>query len=204
MFKLPALPYDFNALEPHIDSRTMEIHHGKHHQGYVNNLNAALENHPDLLDMDIKDLLRSIDTVPNDIRQAVTNNGGGHYNHSLFWETMTPDGGGEPTGAFADAVNATFGDFQKFKEAFTKKAATLFGSGWTWLVLTSDGLLEIKRSSFQNNPIMKNDCDIILGLDIWEHAYYLKHQNVRADYIEAWWNVVNWDKVNDLFEAAQN
>ena len=204
MFSLPDLSYDYDALEPHIDAQTMEIHHSKHHQGYVNNLNSALEGHNDFLSMNIHELLTSLDKLPDDKKQAVTNNGGGHANHSLYWEVMSPDGGGEPTGSLADALNSTFGSFDEFKKKFTEKASTVFGSGWAWLVVLEDGSLELARTSFQNNPLMKDhSCTPILGIDVWEHAYYLKHQNKRAEYIESWWNVVDWNKVNDFFEAAQ-
>ncbi|MCA9385044.1 superoxide dismutase, partial [Candidatus Dojkabacteria bacterium] len=165
MFSLPDLSYDYDALEPHIDAQTMEIHHSKHHQGYVNNLNSALEGHNDFLSMNIHELLTSLDKLPDDKKQAVTNNGGGHANHSLYWEVMSPDGGGEPTGSLADALNSTFGSFDEFKKKFTEKASTVFGSGWAWLVVLEDGSLELARTSFQNNPLMKDhSCTPILGI----------------------------------------
>ncbi|MCW5874245.1 MAG: superoxide dismutase [Anaerolineales bacterium] len=198
-FTLPALPYDFNALEPHIDARTMEIHHGKHHQAYVNNLNAAIEKHPDLADKSLEDLLKDLNAVPEDIRTAVRNNGGGHFNHSLFWEVMSPSGGGEPTGALAEAINKAFGDFASFKEKFAAAAAGQFGSGWAWLVKEGDGVAIVATPN-QDNPI-SNGKTAILGVDVWEHAYYLNYQNRRPDYVGAWWNVVNWDEVAKRFAA---
>lgn len=197
-FTLPKLPYDFNALEPHIDARTMEIHHGKHHQAYVNNLNAAIEKHPELSDKSLEDLVKNWNTVPEDIRPAVRNNGGGHYNHSMFWELMSAKGGGEPSGALADAITKAFGDFAKFKETFAAKAVGQFGSGWGWLVKNSDGGLAIVSTPNQDNPITDGKTPI-LGVDVWEHAYYLNYQNRRPDYVAAWWNVVNWDEVGKRF-----
>ncbi len=198
---LPPLPYANNALEPHIDELTMQIHHDRHHGTYVNNLNAALEGHPDLEQKSIEDLLAGINSVPENIRTAVRNNGGGHANHSMFWEIMSPNGGGQPTGAIADAINATFGSFEKFKEDFAKAATTRFGSGWAWLVLDG-GKLSIISTANQDNPIMEGKKPI-MGLDVWEHAYYLKYQNKRPDYIGAFWNVVNWAEVNKRYEAAK-
>ncbi|MCL4257447.1 MAG: superoxide dismutase [Anaerolineales bacterium] len=198
-FTLPKLPYDFNALEPHIDARTMEIHHGKHHQAYVNNLNAAIEKHPELADKSLEDLLKDLNAVPEDIRTAVRNNGGGHFNHSLFWEIMSASGGGEPTGALADAINKAFGDFATFKEKFAAAAAGQFGSGWAWLVKEGDGVAIVATPN-QDNPI-SNGKTAILGVDVWEHAYYLNYQNRRPDYVAAWWNVVNWDEVAKRFAA---
>ncbi len=192
--ELPALPYDFAALEPHIDEQTMRIHHGKHHQAYVTNLNAALDKHPALHQKSLEDLLRDLSAVPEDIRTAVRNNGGGHWNHSLFWVIMGPNAGGPPTGAIADAITGAFGSFEKFKEQFTQAAMGRFGSGWAWLV-DKGGRLEITSTPNQDNPLMEGH-KAILGLDVWEHAYYLKYQNRRADYIAAWWNVVNWAEVN--------
>jgi len=200
VFELPSLPYEYGALEPHIDAATMEIHHGKHHAGYVAKLNSALEAHPELLEKSIEDLLRGIEEVPEDIRQAVINNGGGHANHSLFWNIMSPDGGGEPEGELAVAINHQFSSFQNLKNVFGEKAATLFGSGWVFLNVTGDGRLECKRHSFQNSPLMHGNTPI-LGLDVWEHAYYLKYKNERAKYIEAWWNVVNWKAVEENFKG---
>jgi Fe-Mn family superoxide dismutase len=192
--ELPALPYDFAALEPHIDEQTMRIHHGKHHQAYVTNLNAALDKHPALHQKSLDDLLRELAAVPEDIRTAVRNNGGGHWNHSLFWVIMGPNAGGPPTGAIADAITGAFGSFETFKERFAQAAMGRFGSGWAWLV-DKGGRLEITSTPNQDNPLMEGQ-KAILGLDVWEHAYYLKYQNRRADYIAAWWNVVNWAEVN--------
>jgi Fe-Mn family superoxide dismutase len=198
---LPPLPYDFAALEPHIDAQTMMIHHGKHHQAYVNNLNAALDKHPELHDKSLEDLLKGINSVPEDIRTAVRNNGGGHHNHSLFWTIMGPKAGGEPTDKLADAITNSLGGFAKFKESFAAAGTTRFGSGWAWL-LAGGGKLEITSSANQDSPIMDGKTPV-LGLDVWEHAYYLKYQNRRPDYIAAWWNVVNWDAVAQRFEAAR-
>jgi Fe-Mn family superoxide dismutase len=198
--ELPKLPYPYNALEPHIDELTMTIHHTKHHQGYVNNLNAALDKHPELHQKSLEELLRGIDQVPEDIRTAVRNNGGGHHNHSLFWQIMAPNAGGEPEGKLAEAIKQTFGDFAKFKETFSNAAATRFGSGWAWLVI-SGGKLEVYSTPNQDSPLMEGKIPI-LGLDVWEHAYYLKYQNRRPEYIAAWWNVVNWPEVARRFEEA--
>ena len=195
MFTLPELPYAFDALEPHIDARTMEIHHDKHHAGYTDKLNAALESHPELSDKSIEELLSDLDSIPEDIRTAVRNNGGGYYNHKLFWEVMSPDGGGEPTGELAEMINSAFGSFADFKEEFAVAASTRFGSGWAWLVKKADGSLAITSTPNQDNPLMEAVGTPILGLDVWEHAYYLNYQNKRPDYIAAWWNVVNWEEV---------
>jgi superoxide dismutase, Fe-Mn family len=191
---LPPLPYAFNALEPHIDARTMEIHHGKHHQAYVTNLNAALDKHPELHQKSIEDLLKGISSVPEDIRQAVINNGGGHANHTMFWEIMGPGGGGAPTGAIADAINSSFGSFDKLKEEVKKAAVGRFGSGWAW-VISSGGKLVVESTPNQDSPLMTGK-KAVLGIDVWEHAYYLHYQNRRPDYVDAWWNVVNWAAVN--------
>lgn len=199
-FELPALPYAHDALEPHIDARTMEIHHGKHHNGYTNNLNAAIEKHPELADKSVKELLSDLDAVPEDIRTAVRNNGGGYKNHKMFWTSMSPDGGGEPTGALADAINAAFGDFASFKEAFSKASATRFGSGWGWLSKKEDGSLVVTSTPNQDNPISEGMTPL-LGLDVWEHAYYLNYQNRRGDYVAAFFNVVDWGTVAKRFEA---
>ena len=199
-FTLPKLLYDFNALEPHIDARTMEIHHGKHHQAYVNNLNAAIEKHPELASKSVEDLLKDLDAIPEDIRMAVRNNGGGHFNHSMFWEIMGPKGGGEPSGALDDAIKKAFGDFSGFKEKFAAAAVGRFGSGWGWLVKDKSGSLSITSTPNQDNPI-SDGVTAILGLDVWEHAYYLNYQNRRPDYVAAWWNVVNWDQVATRFSA---
>jgi Fe-Mn family superoxide dismutase len=192
-FTLPALPYALDALEPHIDAKTMEIHHGKHHNAYVTNLNAAVDKTPELAGKSLDDLMRGINTVPEAVRTAVRNNGGGHWNHSLFWELMAPGGGGEPSGKVGDAIKSAFGDFAKFKEQFGAAAAGRFGSGWVWLV-DDGGKLSITSTPNQDNPLMEGK-KAILGLDVWEHAYYLKYQNRRPDYVGAWWNVVNWDAV---------
>ena len=197
---LPALPYAPDALEPHIDAQTMQIHHGKHHQTYVTNLNGALDKHPELHAKSLDDLIRSVNSVPEDIRTAVRNNGGGHWNHSLFWKLMAPKAGGAPSGAVADAINSSFGSFDKFKEQFQAAGLGRFGSGWAWLV-ESGGKLEITSTPNQDNPLMDGK-KAILGVDVWEHAYYLKYQNRRADYLGAWWNVVNWAEVNRLMKGA--
>ncbi|MGE3958202.1 MAG: superoxide dismutase [Vicinamibacterales bacterium] len=191
---LPALPYAFNALEPHIDARTMEIHHGKHHQAYVTNLNAALDKHPELHGQSIEDLLKGIGAVPDDIRQAVINNGGGHVNHTMFWEIMGPNGGGAPTGAIADAIASSFGSFDTLKEEFKKAAIGRFGSGWAW-VIDNGGKLVVESTANQDSPLMAGK-KVVFGIDVWEHAYYLNYQNRRPDYIDAWWNVVNWAAIN--------
>lgn len=201
-FSLPELPYSYDALEPHIDARTMEIHHTKHHQTYVNNLNAALEKHPDVQYGSIEELMRNFDRVPSDIQTAVRNNGGGHANHSLFWQIMGPNGGGEPRGAVSEQIRSAFGDFGSFREKFANAAKGRFGSGWAWLVVGSGGKLEVTDTANQDTPLMEGRTPI-LGLDVWEHAYYLNYQNRRPDYIEAWWNVVNWDEVNRRFESAR-
>jgi len=198
-FNLMDLPYAYDALEPHVDARTMEIHHSKHHQGYTNNLNAALEKHPELAGKSARELLENLDTIPENIRTAVRNNGGGFKNHNIFWKVMSPDGGGEPTGKLLDAINQAFGSFDAFKETFAKAAATQFGSGWGWLCKKADGSLVVVATPNQDNPFSQG-LTPLLGVDVWEHAYYLNYQNRRADYIKAWWNVVNWDEVARRFE----
>ena len=198
---LPALPYDFAALEPHIDAQTMTIHHGKHHNAYVTNLNAAIEKEPSLASWSLDDLCRNIANVPESVRTAVRNNGGGHWNHSMFWQQMSKTGGGEPGGKLADAINAAFGTFAGFKEKFAAAGTTRFGSGWAWLV-AAGGKVSIESTPNQDNPLMEGR-HAILGLDVWEHAYYLKYQNRRPDYIGAWWNVVNWSDVESRFSAAK-
>jgi len=190
---LPSLPYDFGALEPHIDAKTMEIHHGKHHQTYVTKLNEALEKAPDLANKSLDELMQSLDKAPDAVKTAIRNNGGGHWNHSFFWPLMGANAGGEPTGKLADAINDSFGDFAKFKEQFAAAGVGRFGSGWAWLVRDGDKLA-ITSTPNQDNPLMEGR-HALLGLDVWEHAYYLKYQNRRPDYITAWWNVVNWDAV---------
>jgi Fe-Mn family superoxide dismutase len=192
--QLPALPYDAAALEPHIDAQTMQIHHGKHHDTYVKNLNAALEQYPDLQRKTAEELIRNLGDVPEAIRTAVRNNGGGHVNHTMFWEIMGPGKGGAPSGAIADAINGAFGSFDAFKEQLQKAGLGRFGSGWAWLV-SSGGKLSIESTANQDSPLMDGK-QAIMGVDVWEHAYYLKYQNRRADYLGAWWNVVNWDAVN--------
>lgn len=201
-FELPALPYAVDALEPHIDARTMEIHHGKHHAAYVNNLNTALESHPALLNKGIDDLVRNLDGVPEAVRTAVRNNGGGHANHSMFWLLMAPGMGGAPRGDVAKAIDKAFQSFDAFKEAFTRSAMGRFGSGWAWLVVDSSSGLKIVSTANQDTPL-SDGLTPVLGLDVWEHAYYLKYQNRRADYVGAWWNVVNWDEVERRFKAAR-
>ncbi|MGC8640944.1 MAG: superoxide dismutase [Isosphaeraceae bacterium] len=201
-YTLPPLPYDFGALEPHIDAKTMEIHHGKHHAGYVNNLNAALKEHPDHQGKTIEALISNLSALPEGIRTAVRNNGGGHANHSMFWQIMKPGGGGEPKGAIAQAITSELGGFAAFKEAFSKAATTRFGSGWAWLVLGKDGKLAVTSTPNQDSPIM-DGLTPVLGLDVWEHAYYLKYQNRRPDYVSAWWNTINWDEVNRRYTAAK-
>ncbi len=198
---LPSLPYAYDALEPYIDAQTMEIHHTKHHAGYVNNLNAALEKYPELQDVALETLLRNLSSVPEDIRTAVRNNGGGHANHSLFWTIMSPNGGGTPSGALADAINQTFGSFDAFKEQFSKAAATRFGSGWAWLALTAFGKLVVYSTANQDSPYLEG-LTPLLGLDVWEHAYYLKYQNRRPEYVQNWWNVVNWAAVAENYAKA--
>ena len=198
-FTLPALPYDFSALEPHIDAKTMEIHHGKHHQTYVNNLNAAIEKAPELASKSIEDLMRNVNSLPEAVRAPIRNNGGGHWNHSMFWQIMAPKAGGEPGGNLGAAIKSAFGDFAKFREQFSAAGVGRFGSGWAWLI-NSGGKLSIASTPNQDNPLMEGQ-KAIMGLDVWEHAYYLKYQNRRPDYISAWWNVVNWKEVEKRFSA---
>jgi Fe-Mn family superoxide dismutase len=198
---LPPLPYDVAALEPHIDARTMEIHHGKHHAAYVNNLNAALEKAPELQSKGLDDLLRNLNAVPDAVRAAVRNNGGGHWNHTMFWQIMAPKAGGEPSGALSDAVKSAFGDFAKFREQFKAAGVGRFGSGWAWLVVDG-GTLKIESTPNQDTPLMEGR-RAVMGLDVWEHAYYLKYQNRRPDYIDAWWNVVNWAEIAKRYDAAR-
>ena len=197
-FQLPDLPYGFDALEPHIDTATMQIHHGKHHQTYVNNLNAAIDKAPELSGKSLDELLRGINSVPEAVRTAVRNNGGGHLNHSMFWKWMAPNAGGEPGGEIGRAIKDAFGGFDKFKEQWSAAGAGRFGSGWVWL-LNDGGKLSITSTPNQDNPLMDGKSDPILGLDVWEHAYYLRYQNRRPDYITAWWNVINWEAVESQF-----
>jgi len=197
-FTLPPLPYDYAALEPHIDTQTMQIHHDKHHNAYVTNLNAALESHPNVASQSIEDILRNIGDVPEAARQAVVNNGGGHANHTLFWEIMGPNGGGEPTGALAEAITKAFGSFADFKAKINDAGVKRFGSGWSWLVLDKGGALQVLSTANQDSPLMQGQTPL-LGVDVWEHAYYLKYQNLRPKYLEAWWNTVNWAEVAKRF-----
>ena len=196
--EVPPLPYAYNALEPHIDEQTMRLHHDKHHAAYVTGLNTALEKHPDLQKKSVDELLKGAASVPDDIKTAVRNHGGGHANHTMFWEIMGPGKGGEPTGAIGDAIKSSFGSFDTFKEQFEKAGVGRFGSGWAWLI-DAGGKLTIESSANQDSPLMEGK-KVVLGNDVWEHAYYLKYQNRRADYLKAWWNVVNWDVVNKRFK----
>jgi Fe-Mn family superoxide dismutase len=200
-FELPALPYAFNALEPHIDARTMEIHHGKHHATYVQKLNAALEKAPSYLSKPIDEVIRAIDSMPQEIRTAVKNHGGGHFNHSLFWNLLSPKGGGKPSGSLATSVDKTFGSFDAFKEQFSTAAANLFGSGWAWLCVDKSRKLVVATMPNQDAPLMQG-LTPVLGLDVWEHAYYLKYQNRRPEYIAAFWNIVNWAEAARHFDKA--
>ena len=197
-FTLPDLPYGFDALEPHIDTATMQIHHGKHHQAYINNLNAAIEKAPELAGKSLDDLVRGLDAVPEAVRTAVRNNGGGHWNHSMFWKWMAPNAGGEPEGEVGRAIKDSFGGFDKFKEQWSAAGAGRFGSGWVWL-LNDGGKLSITSTPNQDNPLMDGKSAPLLGLDVWEHAYYLRYQNKRPDYITAFWNVINWEEVESSF-----
>jgi superoxide dismutase, Fe-Mn family len=201
-FTLPPLPYAYDALEPHIDAKTMEIHHTKHHQAYVTNVNAALKDHPSLQGKSIEELISHLDAVPESIRTVVRNNGGGHANHSMFWLSMKPGGGGEPSGALAHAITADLGGFSPLKDAMTKAATTRFGSGWAWLSLGKDGKLTVSSTPNQDSPLMEG-LTPILGLDVWEHAYYLKYQNKRPDYIAAWWNTLDWEAIGKRFDSAK-
>ena len=200
--QLPKLPYGYDALEPHIDARTMEIHYTKHHQTYINNLNVALEKHPELADKSVEALLKDLNGIPEDIRTAVRNNGGGHANHSLFWTIMGPKGGGEPAGELAEAIRSTLGGFDSFKDQFSKAATGRFGSGWAWLSVDGKGKISVTSTPNQDSPLSEG-LTPILGLDVWEHAYYLHYQNRRPDYIAAWWNVVNWKQVALNYAAAK-
>ena len=200
-FELPKLDYEYSALEPHIDARTMEIHHTKHHAAYVTNLNKALEGHEELQNKTIEEILSDIAIVPEDIRQAVINNGGGHANHSMFWKLMSPNGGGEPLGKLAEEINNQFGGIEGFKTDFAKAATSRFGSGWAWLVVDENGKLQIISTANQDSPLMQS-LTPILGLDVWEHAYYLSYQNRRPDYVTAWWNIVNWKQAEENFTSV--
>ncbi len=201
-FEVPPLPYDYNALEPHIDEQTMRIHHDKHHQAYVTNANNALANHPELASLSVEDLLKDLSRVPEDIRTAVRNNAGGHANHSFFWQIMGPGGGGSPSGALAAAIDSTFGGLDALKEQINKAGAGRFGSGWAWLTVDSGGALKVESTANQDSPLSEGRTPI-LGVDVWEHAYYLKYQNRRPDYLTAWWNTVNWAEVGRRYEAAK-
>ena len=200
-YTLPDLPYDYDALEPHIDTETMHLHHDKHHATYVSNANAALEKHPELAEKSVEELLAAIDSVPEDVQTALRNNAGGHANHSLFWEVLSPNGGGEPTGAIKAAIDEAFGSFDAFKEKFAAAATTRFGSGWAWLVV-DNGKLAIISTANQDSPLMEGKTPVV-GLDVWEHAYYLNYHNVRPNYIDAFWNVVNWEQANENYLAAK-
>ncbi|MBV9708469.1 MAG: superoxide dismutase [Chloroflexi bacterium] len=199
-FTLPDLPYAYNALEPYIDEQTMHLHHDKHHAAYVNNLNTALKDTP-FADLPVDEVLRRINEVPANVKQAVINNGGGHSNHSMFWQIMGPNGGGEPTGALASAINSTFGTFDAFKTAFNDAGAKRFGSGWAWLILDASGKLQVISTGNQDSPLMDGNYPV-MGNDVWEHAYYLKYQNRRPEYLAAWWNVVNWVEISKRYEQA--
>jgi Fe-Mn family superoxide dismutase len=200
-FEVSPLPYDYNALEPHIDEQTMRIHHDKHHQAYVNNLNGALEKHPNLQGKSLEELIGNLDAVPEEIRTVVRNNGGGHANHTLFWQVMGPNGGGEPAGELGTAIQSTFGSFADFKDKMSKAAVGRFGSGWGWLAVDTNGGLVVTSTPNQDSPLMEGMTPL-LGVDVWEHAYYLKYQNRRPDYVETWWNVVNWDEVARRYGQA--
>ena len=200
-FELPPLPYDYSALEPYIDTQTMQLHHDKHHQAYVTNLNNALKDQAQFASLSLEELMRRINEVPDSVRTAVRNNGGGHINHTMFWQIMKPNGGGEPTGAIASAIQSTFGSFDAFKTAFNDAGVKRFGSGWAWLILDSSGKLQITSTANQDSPFMDGNYPV-MGNDVWEHAYYLKYQNRRPDYLNAWWNVVNWDEVSRRYQQG--
>lgn len=200
-FELSPLPYNYDALEPYIDAQTMQLHHDMHHQAYVNNLNAAVEKHSELQSKSPEELIKDLNSLPQDIVSAVRNNGGGHVNHTMFWQIMAPNAGGEPTGPIADAIRDNFGDFESFKQRFNDAGTKQFGSGWVWLVRTGDGKIEITSTPNQDSPTTQGQFPI-MGNDVWEHAYYLKYQNKRAEYLKQWWNVVNWDEINKRFEMA--
>jgi superoxide dismutase, Fe-Mn family len=202
-YELPPLPYDYSALEPHIDTQTMQLHHDKHHAAYVNNLNAALQSNTQLASLSVDDLMRRISEVPDNIRTAVQNNGGGHSNHSMFWQIMGPNGGGQPSGDLASAIQQAFGSFEQFKAAFNDAGVKRFGSGWTWLVVDQNGKLSVMSTANQDSPLMQGLYPV-MGNDVWEHAYYLKYQNRRPDYLNAWWNVVNWDEVARRYQQGRS
>lgn len=202
-FTLPPLPYAYDALNPYINTETMTLHHDKHHAAYIKNLNEAIAVHPELKGKSVEELLLNLDTIPEDIQTTVRNNGGGHANHTMFWSIMTPDSPGKPTGAISKAIDATFGDFETFQEEFNTAGKDRFGSGWAWLLMNGDGKLEVASTANQDSPLMQGKYPI-MGNDVWEHAYYLKYKNKRTDYLDAWWNVVNWDEVNNRFQQAKN
>jgi Fe-Mn family superoxide dismutase len=201
-YEVPPLPYDYSALEPYIDTQTMHLHHDKHHQAYVTNLNAAIDKAPELKDLSVEDLMKGLENVPEAVRAAVRNNGGGHINHTMFWVIMGPNAGGEPSGAIADAIKSTFGDFASFKEKFNDAGVKQFGSGWAWLVRDKNRKLQIMSTPNQDNPLGQGFYPV-MGNDVWEHAYYLKYQNRRADYLKEWWNVVSWPEVNKRFQSGK-
>ena len=200
-FNLPPLPYPYDALQPHMSAETLEFHHDKHHAAYVKNLNDAVNKYPQLKSKNVEELVRNLNSVPEDIRTTLRNNGGGHLNHTMFWQIMGPNGGGQPKGAIAKAIQSSFGSFEDFKKQFNEAGTKRFGSGWAWLVRTKDGKLQVMSTANQDSPLMEGNYPI-MGNDVWEHAYYLKYQNKRADYLTAWWNVVNWDEVNKRFDSA--
>lgn len=200
-FELSPLPYDYAALEPYIDAQTMQVHHDMHHQAYVNNLNTAVGKHSELETKSPEELIKDLNNLPQDVVSAVRNNGGGHVNHTMFWQIMAPNAGGEPTGPIADAIKENFGDFESFKQRFNDAGTKQFGSGWVWLVRTSDGKIEVTSTPNQDSPITSGQFPI-MGNDVWEHAYYLKYQNKRPEYLKQWWNVVNWDEINKRFEMS--
>ncbi len=200
-FELPPLPYDYSALEPYIDTQTMQLHHDKHHQAYVTNLNNALKDQAQFASLSLEELMRRINEVPDSVRTAVRNNGGGHINHTMFWQIMKPNGGGEPTGAIASAIQSAFGSFDAFKTAFNDAGVKRFGSGWAWLILDSSGKLQVTSTANQDSPFMDGNYPV-MGNDVWEHAYYLKYQNRRPDYLNAWWNVVNWDEISRRYQQG--
>jgi Fe-Mn family superoxide dismutase len=202
-YEVPPLPYDYNALEPYIDTQTMQLHHDKHHAAYVNNLNAALQNAPQFAALPIEQLIQRLNEVPDTIRTAVRNNGGGHLNHSMFWQIMTPNGGGQPSGELGNAINSTFGSFDQFKAAFNDAGVKRFGSGWAWLILDKNGSLQVISTANQDSPLTDGSFPI-MGNDVWEHAYYLKYQNRRPDYLNAWWNVVNWSEIEKRYQQAKS
>jgi len=201
-YELPPLPYPYDALEPHIDARTMQLHHDAHHAGYVRNLNAAVARYPELAQRSAEELIRQLNTLPEDVRTAIRNHGGGHVNHTLFWQIMSPKGGGQPRGELAKEIDRYFGSFSKFQDLLTQTALGVFGSGWAWLTVDSSGALRVEPTPNQDNPLTQGRTPI-LGVDVWEHAYYLKYQNRRAEYVKAWWNVVNWDRVAELYLQAR-